>query len=83
MDDIARKHQKRIAAQTLRMSQQGARIMGGITFAEAYRIVFGLDLSERLRQLRSDYSPETLQLPFERGGINWELDKYGHRPCEF
>jgi len=72
-----------IARQTLKMSQAGASIMGGMSFAEAYRLVFKLDLDERIAELQANYPAETLRKPFSAGGINWELDKYGHRPCEF
>lgn len=40
------KHQKRIAKNTLRMSDVGARIMGGMTKPEARRILSRLGLSQ-------------------------------------
>jgi hypothetical protein len=83
MEDVARKHQMNIARKTLGMSQVGASIMGGMSFAEAYHLVFKIDLAERIAYLQANYPAETLRQPFASGGINWELDKYGHRPCEF
>ena len=35
MEDVARKHQLKIARDTLRMSDVGAQIMGGMTKEEA------------------------------------------------
>ena len=39
MFDVALKHQLRIARQTLRMSDVGARIMGGMTKREACEVL--------------------------------------------
>ena len=70
MNDVAYKHQKRIAKDTLRMTPAGALIMGGMTFEQAYKFVFNTDLRPRLAQLIAEYGdrPEWL---------SWELDTYG------
>ena len=46
MGNVVDKHQKRIAKSTLKMSDVGARIMGGMTKEEARRILSRLGLSQ-------------------------------------
>ena len=80
---IPEQHQLRVAKQTLRLTQAGARILGGMSYRDAYFLVYGITLSERLEDLRKNYTIEELTKPFEEGGINWELDRYGYRPADF
>ena len=81
--DVAKQHQLKIAKQTLRLTQAGARILGGMSYHEAYFLIYGVTLSERLADLRKNYTIEQLTKPFEEGGVNWELDRYGYRPVDF
>lgn len=46
MENVFDKHQKRIAKSTLKMSNVGARIMGGMTKEEARRILSRLGVSQ-------------------------------------
>jgi hypothetical protein len=48
MQDVARKHQLRIARRTLELSDEGAAILGGMTKDEARKIL----AEERLRRGR-------------------------------
>ena len=69
MNDVAYKHQKRIAKDTLKMTPAAARIMGGMTFPEAYKLVFNTDLVERLEELIAEYG--------DCQHLCWELQTYG------
>lgn len=64
-------HRKRIAVSTLKMTPAGARIMGGMTFEEAYELVFKTPLIPRLEYLVKEYGekPEST--------LVWEMEKYG------
>lgn len=60
---VADKHQLRIAHQTLRMTDAGARIMGGMTKQEALAII------ERLRNKKHGKETRTTT-PHKRRGKN-------------
>lgn len=70
MHDVAKRHRRTIARQTLRMTPAMARIMGGMTFEEAYKCVFNTDLRLRLAQLIEEYGQNPNHL-------SWELYTYG------
>ena len=78
---IAKNHQKRIAQSTLKMTPAGARIMGGMDYPTAYKLIFSIDLISRIKSLVSEYGDKS-SLPFEDGGVNWELSRYGYTPAE-
>jgi len=80
MDTVA-KHQMAVARKTLAMSVAGTSIMGGMTYAEAYKHVFKTDLAERLTGLVAEYG-DAAGKRFEDGGISWELGRYGHVPAQ-
>lgn len=67
MIDVAAKHQKRIARKSLTLNRMG-RDMFGMPLSEAYRIVFGRDLAERLAELIAQY-PNVVAPNF----LSWEL----------
>jgi len=69
--DTAKKHQKKIAESTLRMTPAAARVMGGMTYPEAYKLLFGQELKPRLEQLIAEY-PNA-----EPNQLNTELCTYG------
>jgi hypothetical protein len=66
--DVARKHQERIARDTLKLSDAMVPVMGGMTKAEACRIL-GLDPDETVRSVcencgaPADYDPELILCP--------------------
>lgn len=68
--DIFKKNQRRIALSTLRMTPATARIAGGMTFEDAYDVVYGENLVQRLQLLIKEYGKNPLNL-------SWELQKYG------
>jgi hypothetical protein len=68
---VAERHQKQIARQTLKMTPAAARIMGGMTYAQAYKIIFGRDLAERAAELLRLY-PEPCDLCFELNKYGWK-----------
>ena len=70
--NVAKVHQKKIAEDTLKMSIAGAGIFGGMTHAEAYRIVFKQELKTRLEQLIREYPDST-----NEHWVSTELDVYG------
>jgi len=74
--DVAQAHQKRIAQQTLKYSLAGARIMGGMSYARAYRIVFGVNLRDRIEALQAEY-------PDPPAWFSWELGQYGYTPKDW
>ena len=47
MYDVAKKHQLAIAKKTLRLSEVGARIMGGMNHAEARKVLADVGWSQR------------------------------------
>ena len=51
MQNVFNKHQKAIAYKTLKMTPQMANIMGGMTFEEAYKIIFRIDLRNRIDEI--------------------------------
>jgi hypothetical protein len=63
------KHQKNIAYKTLKMTPAMADIMGGMSFENAYKIIFRTDLKKRLNDLTDEYGSGDL--------YSWELQKYG------
>ena len=69
MKNIALKHQKAIAYKTLRMTPARANIMGGMTFEEAYQIIFRESLRDRLKDLIAEYG--------DTNTLSWELWTYG------
>ena len=69
MIDIAKKHQTKIAKQTLRMTPITANIMGGMTFEEAYEFIFNTELIPRLKQIVEEYQ--------DSDTLVWELREYG------
>ena len=69
MIDIAKKHQTKIAKQTLRMTPATAAIMGGMTFEEAYQFIFNTELMPRLEQLVEEHQNSNT--------LAWELKTYG------
>ena len=75
--NVAKKHQLAIAKKTLKMSIVGASIMGGMTHAEAYELIFKAPLKPRLESLIREYpnahSPTA---------VNTELDVYGWSTIE-
>ena len=71
MYDVAKKHQINIARKTLRMTPLTADILGGMSYEEAYRIIFKTDLHNRLKELIRKYPA---------GCYSWELEKYGWTP---
>ena len=68
--DPARAHQLKIARATLKLSLGGAAVMGGMTYAAAYRLIFGISLRERIADLMQRY-PRPCDL-------TWELGQYGY-----
>jgi len=68
--DIPRKHQMNIARKTLKMTPTTARIMGGMDYETAYKLVFNTDLKPRLLSLIETYG-ETPKW------LSWELEAYG------
>lgn len=63
----ATSHQKAIARKSLKMNRVG-RMMVGLPLADAYRIVFGGDLHNRLVALIAEY-PNVVAPDF----LSWEL----------
>jgi hypothetical protein len=53
------------------MTPKMALIMGGMTFEEAYKLIFRIDLRERLKKLIDEYGEDDL--------FSWELQTYGHK----
>jgi len=72
--NIPQKHQLKIARDTLKMTPTGALILGGMSYSEAYEIVFKTPLQPRLESLISEYG--------EKGPYSWELERYGWTPGE-
>ena len=70
--NVAKTHQVKIAKSTLKMSIVGASIMGGMTHAEAYEIIFRQPLKDRLELLISEY-PNAIT----PRSVFTELDDYG------
>lgn len=68
MESMAKKHQKRIAYSTLKMTPIGANIMRGMSYEEAYKFIFKTNLKDRLNELIAEYGDKV---------IVWELSHYG------
>ena len=69
-------HQKKIARKSLNMTPTACYILGGMTFEEAYKIIFRKDLLPRLESLIKIYGKDPMFL-------NYELTAYGwKRPAE-
>lgn len=64
-------HRMKIARKTLKMTPSMALVMGGMTYEEAYQLVFRHDLYARIRHLLSTYGTRP---------VEWELEKYGWQP---
>lgn len=77
---IAQQHQKRIAYRTLAMAPAVARIMGGMSYEEAYALIFGTPLRPRLASLISTYGVAA-ERDFFDGGVCWELGRYKWTPA--
>lgn len=69
MYDVAKKHQTKIARQTLRMAPVMANIMGGMTFEQAYEFLYHVPLKDRLQSLIHEYGDKE---------VVWELDWNPH-----
>lgn len=69
--NVPEKHRRKIAVSTLSMTPAAAKIMGGMTFEEAYEVVYNSSLKARLEQLVEEYGIEP------EGFLSWELEKYG------
>ena len=69
MNDVVSSHKKKIAKDTLKMTPVAASILGGMTFPEAYKLVFRTDLVERLARLIEEYG--------DCQCLSWELEMYG------
>jgi hypothetical protein len=72
---VPERHQLKIARDTLKMTPIMAKIMGGMDYEMAYRIVFKTELKPRLEQLIRQYGDNPAWL-------SWELDVYGWTPRE-
>ena len=73
---IAQKHQRKIALDILRnQTPMMANILGGMTFNEAYKVIFETDLESRLDQLIKEYG-----ITCKGKKFSWELDVYGWNP---
>ena len=59
-----------IARKTLKMNPVMARIMGGMDYETAYRLIFKEDLKPRLLSLIEEYGEKPKWL-------SWELEVYG------
>jgi hypothetical protein len=73
-----KQHQKNIAYKTLRMTPAMAKIMGGMSFEEAYEIIFKTPLKPRLLELIAEYGSVKQNKAFpESSSFCWELGVYG------
>jgi hypothetical protein len=63
-----------IARRTLKLSLAASRIMGGMSYAEAYKLVFKKDLGERARELMVAYPDKPSMFCFElsQHGYDWK-----------
>jgi len=75
MKSPAELHTLKIARQTLKYSIAAARVLGGMSYGRAYRIVFGIGLADRIRDLQARYTPAA--------DLSWELGQYGYTPADF
>lgn len=67
---VPEQHQLKIAKRSLSMTPQACRILGGMTFEEAYHLVYRKDLRTRLAELIAEYGDGDL--------YSWELGRYGY-----
>ena len=76
MKTVFEKHQRRIAKDILKnQTPLIANVMGGMSFSEAYKVMFNTDLDDRLDQLIKDYG-----ISCKGKDFSWELDDYGWNP---
>lgn len=73
--DIARQHQLNIARKTMKMTPATARMLGGMTFAEAYELIYHKPLKARLLELIQEYGVSGPE-------VTWELSKCGWKPLD-
>lgn len=73
--DIGRKHQLNIARKTLNMTPATARMLGGMTFEQAYELVYHKPLKARLLELIREYG-------VSGPDVTWELSKCGWKPLD-
>ena len=71
---VPERHQRKVARDTLKLSVAGSRIMGGMSFEDAYELIYNTPLRPRLEQLLAEYG--------ENGPWSWELEQHGHTPAE-
>ena len=70
------KNQRKIALDNLQNKTPAmARILGGQTFEESYKLIFNTELIPRLDQLISEYG-----ISCKAKDFSWELDDYGWNP---
>ncbi len=67
--NVFQKHQLAIAKRTLRMTPTQAFVAGGMTFEEAYEIVYKTPLKRRLATLIAEYGMYPPSLHWELGNI--------------
>ena len=76
MYTVPEKHQRNIAFDILKnQTPLMASVMGGMSFHEAYKVIFNTDLDDRLDQLINEYG-----LSCKGKDFSWELDLYGWNP---
>tara|TARA_R110000803_G_scaffold144149_1_gene210058 strand:+ start:806 stop:1060 length:255 start_codon:yes stop_codon:yes gene_type:complete len=72
MNKTAIAHQKKIARKSLRMTPIACDILGGMTFVEAYKIIFRTDLKPRLESLIKTYGEKPISLNYELTSYGWK-----------
>ena len=76
MYTVPEKHQRKIAYRILRNETPlMASILGGMSFPEAYELIFHTDLSNRLDQLIKEHG-----IACKSNDFAWELSQYGWSP---
>ena len=76
MYSVAERHQRKIAKDILQnQTPLMASVLGGMSFSEAYKVMFNTDLDDRLDQLIKEYG-----ISCKGKDFTWELDDYGWNP---